>query len=217
MQLARYVVDAVVLEGRSVREVARAHGVSKSWVAELVRRYREGGDEALEPRSKRPHSSPRRTPDVVEDEIVRLRKRLSEGGFDAGPETIAWQLELIGLRAPSYSTIWRILVRRGFVTPEPKKRLVRSYITFTAALPNECWQSDITHWALADGTEVEIVNFRRRPLAAVPRFQGLCHHQGPRRADRLRGCRHHLGLPGLGAHGQWCRLQRRDEEGQDRL
>jgi len=159
MQLARYVVDAVVLEGRSVREVARAHGVSKSWVAELVRRYREGGDEALEPRSKRPHSSPRRTPDVVEDEIVRLRKRLSEGGFDAGPETIAWQLELIGLRAPSYSTIWRILVRRGFVTPEPKKRLVRSYITFTAALPNECWQSDITHWALADGTEVEIVNF----------------------------------------------------------
>jgi hypothetical protein len=31
MELAGYVVNAVVLEGRSVREVAQAHGVSKSW------------------------------------------------------------------------------------------------------------------------------------------------------------------------------------------
>lgn len=30
---------------------------------------------------------------------------------------------------------------------------------FEATLPNECWQSDLTHWRLADGTEVEIVNF----------------------------------------------------------
>jgi hypothetical protein len=33
MDLARYVVEAVVLEGRSYREVPRAHGVSKSWVS----------------------------------------------------------------------------------------------------------------------------------------------------------------------------------------
>jgi len=43
MDLARYVVDAVVLEGRSYREVARAHGVSKSWVGKLVGRFRAGG------------------------------------------------------------------------------------------------------------------------------------------------------------------------------
>ena len=36
MDLARYVVEAVVLEGRSYRDVARAHGVSKSWVGKLV-------------------------------------------------------------------------------------------------------------------------------------------------------------------------------------
>ena len=39
-QLARYVVEAVIREGRSYREVARAHGVSKSWVAKLIGRYR---------------------------------------------------------------------------------------------------------------------------------------------------------------------------------
>jgi transposase InsO family protein len=159
VQLARYVVDAVVLEGRSMREVARCHGVSKSWVSVLVGRFRAGGYEALEPRSTRPRSIPGRTPDAVEDEIIRLRKWLTEEGLDAGAETIAWHLGRRGVPVPSVSTIWRVLVRRGFVTPQPKKRPVSSYLAFAAALPNECWQSDITHWALADGTDVEIINF----------------------------------------------------------
>jgi transposase InsO family protein len=57
------------------------------------------------------------------------------------------------------ATIWRILRRRGFVTPQPHKRPRSSWIRFEATLPNECWQSDVTHWRLADGREVEIVNF----------------------------------------------------------
>ena len=57
-QLARYVVEAVTREGRSYREVAAAHGVSKSWVAKLVARYRAGGYEAIKPRSKAaPHAA----------------------------------------------------------------------------------------------------------------------------------------------------------------
>lgn len=48
--MARYVVDAVVLEGRSAREVAQAHGISKSWIYELIARYQAGGYQA--------HSSP---------------------------------------------------------------------------------------------------------------------------------------------------------------
>ncbi|MGH9044626.1 MAG: IS481 family transposase [Acidimicrobiales bacterium] len=159
MGLARYVVDAVVIDGRSMREVARAHGVSKSWVAVLLARYREGGYDALEPRSRRPRTVPTRTSDAVEDAIVELRKRLGEEGFDAGPETIRWHLERRGLPAPSPSTIWRVLVRRGFVTPEPRKRPRTSYIRFESQLPNETWQSDITHWALADGRDVEILDF----------------------------------------------------------
>jgi transposase-like protein len=39
-----------VNEHRSVREVARLHGVSKTWLYELCARYRQGGDAALEPR-----------------------------------------------------------------------------------------------------------------------------------------------------------------------
>jgi transposase InsO family protein len=159
MDLARYVVDAVVLEGRSCREVARAHGISKSWVAELVGRYREGGYEAIGPRSRAPNRVPHRTPDELEDQIVGLRKELSDQGLDAGAETIHHHLGLRHPYVPSVSTIWRVLRRRGLVTPQPHKRPRSSWVRFEARLPNECWQSDVTHWRLADGTEAQIVNF----------------------------------------------------------
>src|SRR6266511_2521127 len=159
MELARYVVEAVVLEGRSCREVGRAYGVSKSWVAKLVGRYREGGYEAIGPRSRAPNRIPNRTPDELEDQIVALRKELSEQGLDAGAETIHHHLGLRRTDVPSVSTIWRVLRRRGFVTPQPHKRPRSSWVRFEAQLPNQCWQSDVTHWRLAGGTEAHIVNF----------------------------------------------------------
>ncbi len=88
MDVARYVVDAVVLEGRSLRAVAQEHGVSKSWVQELVGRFRAGGYDAVEPRSKAPLRVANRTSDEVEDRIVRLRKELLDQGFDGGAHTI---------------------------------------------------------------------------------------------------------------------------------
>jgi len=159
MDLARYVVDAVLLEGRSYREVARAHGVSKSWVGKLVGRFRSGGYSAIEPRSRAPKRTPHRTPPALEDEIVALRKELTDLGLDAGAQTIHYHLGHRHEQVPSVSTIWRVLSRRGFVTPQPHKRPRSSWVRFEAKLPNECWQSDVTHWNLAEGTEVDIVNF----------------------------------------------------------
>ncbi len=159
MDLARYVVEAVVLEGRSYREVARAHGVSKSWVGKVLKRFREGGYEAIEPRSRAPQHIPHRTSEELEDEIVALRKELADQGLDAGAQTIHYHLGLRHAQVPSVSTIWRVLRRRGFVIPQPHKRPRSSWVRFEAQLPNECWQSDVTHWRLKDRTLVEIVNF----------------------------------------------------------
>jgi transposase InsO family protein len=58
----------------------------------------------------------------------------------------------------SRSTIWRALKRRGFVVPEPHKRPKSSYVRFEASLPNECWQTDMTHVTLRNGRIVEVVN-----------------------------------------------------------
>ncbi len=90
---------------------------------------------------------------------MELRKELADLGVDAGAHTIAAHLERRhGEAVPSVATIWRILSRRGFVTPQPQKRPRSSFIRFEAAMPNERWQADITHWRLADETEVEITN-----------------------------------------------------------
>jgi transposase InsO family protein len=79
-------------------------------------------------------------------------------GLDAGAHTIAVHLARRHRSAPSVATIWRVLSRRGFVTPQPQKRPRSSFIRFEADQPNERWQADITHWHLADDTEVEILN-----------------------------------------------------------
>jgi transposase InsO family protein len=159
LDLVRYLVDAVVLEKRSCREVARAHGVSKSWVAALVARYRSGGYDAITPRSKAAKKVANRSSTELEDRVVRIRKELTDDGFDAGAQTIHYHLSLSDPSPPSVSTIWRILKRRGFVTPQPHKRPRSSYISFEASLPNEMWQSDVTFFELKDGTKVEICNF----------------------------------------------------------
>ena len=153
------IVASVVSQGLGVRATAKKYGVSPAWVSTLVRRYRAEGPSAFEPRSKRPRTNPRATSPQVEDRMIELRKELLDLGTDAGADTIHTHLEREGVAAPSISTIQRILTRRGFVTPAPKKRPKSSYIRFEASLPNECWQSDMTHWHLADGTGVEIVTF----------------------------------------------------------
>ena len=158
MSLARLVITSVVVEGRSQAEVARDYGVSRQWVNVLIGRYRAEGEAAFTARSRRPHSSPQQTPRQVEDAIVALRKELDRAGHEAGAATIAFHLEQRRGQAPAVGTIWRVLTDRGFVTPQPHKRPKSSYCRFEAAQPNERWQGDITHWALADGTEVEILN-----------------------------------------------------------
>jgi transposase InsO family protein len=164
MELAEFVLNEILVEHRSVRAVAAEHGVSKTWLYELLARHREHGVDGLQPRSRRPRSSPTRVSTAVEDEIVELRKSLTEEGLDAGAHTIQYHLQRRHRRGkarravPSVATIWRVLVRRGFVVPQPQKRPNSSLRRFQADLPNECWQADTTHWTLADDTDVEILN-----------------------------------------------------------
>ena len=159
MDLATYAVTAVLLEGRSLRSVAASTGRSKSWVARHVALYKEGGAEALTPKKRGPITAANRTAAPVEDVIVAMRKELSDQGYDAGARTIRYHLSQLGDSVPALSTIHRVLHRRGFVTPQPQKRPRSSWARFESDLPNETWQTDMTHWQLAGDEHVEIVNF----------------------------------------------------------
>jgi transposase InsO family protein len=172
MDVGRYLVEAHLREGRSVAELARVHGVHRSWLYKRLGRYRAQGEAGLAPRSRRPHRSPTALQAEVIEEIVRLRAALLAQGLDAGALTIRWHLERRLGRAPSVSSIVRVLRRRGLVVPQPHKRPRSSLIRFAAALPNQLWQTDATHWALADDSAVEILNIvddhSRALLASAP-------------------------------------------------
>jgi transposase InsO family protein len=156
---ARLVITAVVVEGRPVGAVAKDYGVARSWVYELVARYRCEGDAALAPRSRRPKTSPRALPDGTVNLIIGYRRDLTGQGLDAGPDTIAWLLEhRHGLRVGT-TTIHRYLRRAGLITPQPRKRPRGSYVRFQADQPNECWQADFTHYPLGTGADSEILSW----------------------------------------------------------
>ena len=209
MSKAQLVITAVVLEGRSKSEVARDYDVSRQWVQQLCKRYATVGDAAYLPRSRRPHHSPQATSIEVEDRIIMLRKTLTRRGLDAGADTIAAHLAADPSipNVPAISTIWRILKRRGFVTPQPHKRPRSSWKRFEAELPNQRWQADATHWHLARRRRGN-PQHHRRPLPAGHRQPGPTHHHRPRRHHNLHHRLLHLGPSGLGAHRQRCHLHR---------
>ena len=159
MSKRRSVILSVVLEGRTQAQTARLYGVSEGWVFKLVARWRAEGDAAFQARSRRPGSSPSKVSDETVELVVNLRSELSAQGLDAGPHTVCWHLQQRHQITVSPSTVRRRFVDLGLVEPNPKKRPRSSYVRFQADLPNEMWQSDFTHWRLADGTTTEIITW----------------------------------------------------------
>lgn len=152
------VISAVIAKADgadvNVAKVCAEAGVSRQFFYNQLARYRAGGVEGLEPRSRRPHTSPHETSVGVQERIVELRKELDDAGLDHGASTIQWHLgrdtNLAGL-VPAVSTIHRILVDRGQVTPQPAKRPKSSWKRFEAPNPNEWWQIDAMDWTIASG------------------------------------------------------------------
>jgi transposase InsO family protein len=151
---------AVTSEGVNVAAFCREHGISRQTFYVWRRRYAAGGLDGLEARSRAPRSSPQRIDDDVEDAIVGLRKELLDLGVDAGPATIQFHLRRRRTRGrvPAVATIWRVLVRRGLVVPEPAKRPKSSFQRFQATAPNELWQTDVTDWTIAAGV-VKVISY----------------------------------------------------------
>jgi transposase InsO family protein len=161
---AQLVITAITTQGLTQAEAARTYGLSEAWVSRLMARYRDEGEAAYTPRSRRPNTSPNALAQDVVDLIIRLRKELTEDGLDAGPETIGWHLHHHHGHRVSPSTISRYLTRAGLVVPEPKKRPKSSHTRFEASMPNQTWQSDFTHYRLAHrdgrpGHDIEIISW----------------------------------------------------------
>jgi len=154
----------------NVSRVCREAGVSRSAFYVKLARFQAEGSAGLAPRSRAPRSRPTTTPAHVAEAVVRARKELADEGWDHGALTIRWRLLDIArsgvhptggpvldlAELPSRATVHRLLVERGQVVPQPRKR-PQPGRRFVHPAPNAVWQIDGTALVLADGTEVTVV------------------------------------------------------------
>lgn len=125
-------------EGANISRLCERFGISRQTGHLWLRRFAEGGAEALGDRSRRPRSSPGRTGAAMEELIAALRARHPAWGG----RKLKARLEQQGHGGvPSASTITAILRRRGLITPEASEA-ARPWTRFEHERPNDLWQMD---------------------------------------------------------------------------
>ena len=110
-------------------------GICRPTGYEWLRRYREQGLAGIAEKSRRPHHSPARTGQAVEQRVVAVRQQYP----DWGARKLAVVLDREGTGVP-VSTIHRILLRHDLVRGED--RHIPAVKRFERSRPNELWQMD---------------------------------------------------------------------------
>ena len=133
------------------------HGISrKTFYAIRARARDEGQAAALEPRSRRPKTSPTKLTEGLKDEAVKVRAALESSGLDHGPISVHDKMKALGLAAPSVASLAQIFRERDVARNEPKKKPRASYRRFVYPAPNACWQLDATEYVLTGGRKCVI-------------------------------------------------------------
>ena len=134
------------------------HGISRKSFYELRKRTRVDGPAAvLEPRSRRPRSSPSKLTDEVKAQAVQVRAALEASGLDHGPISVHDKMHAMGLDpVPSVASLARIFRQAGVARLEPKKKPRSAWRRFVYPAPNACWQLDATEYVLTGGRKCVI-------------------------------------------------------------
>ena len=134
------------------------HGISRKSFYELRKRTKEDGPAAvLEPRSRRPASSPTKLTDEVKAQAVQVRAALEASGLDHGPISVHDKMKTMGLDVvPSVASLARIFREAGVARLEPKKRPRSAWRRFVYPAPNACWQLDAAEYVLTRGRKCVI-------------------------------------------------------------
>jgi putative transposase len=134
-------------------------GISRKSFYELRKRAMTDGLAAvLEPRSRRPRSSPTQVAEAVKEQAVAVRAALEASGLDHGPISVHDKMRSMGLDrldgagpVPSVASLARIFREAGVARLEPKKKPRSAWRRFVYPAPNACWQLDATEYVLTAG------------------------------------------------------------------
>jgi transposase InsO family protein len=134
--------------GANRRALCREYEVSPKTAYKWIGRYQELGEEGLGDQSRAPYSSPNRTPEEIEELILRLRDEEPVWGARKIRARLGEYLEE---GVPAGSTISGILLRNGRIDPK-ESRKHQAFTSFEAGEPNELWQMDFKgHFPLTLG------------------------------------------------------------------
>lgn len=142
-------VLAVISAGSTVTEVAARFGVSRKTMHAWLRRYEDGGLEALADRSHRPLRVPHQMPAVVEVELLSMRRAHPSWG----PRRLVFELGKKGVvPVPSESGVYRALNRLGLIDAQARRPRDRKWKRWERGQAMELWQMDVVGgFLLADG------------------------------------------------------------------
>ena len=129
------------------------HSISrKSFYVLRKRAAADGPAAVLEPRSRRPQSSPSKLSDEVKNQALQVRAALEASGLDHGPISVHEKMRAMGLdQVPSTVSLARIFGEAGVARLQPRKRPRAAWRRFVYPAPNACWQLDATEYVLTGG------------------------------------------------------------------
>jgi transposase InsO family protein len=163
-------------EGWYFNELCEAYGVSRNNGYKWIKRYKQGGLEALQDRSRAPMSHPNQTAPAIAKKLIAARKRHPFWG----PRKLLAVLrkEEPNLEWPAVSTAGDILKRSGLVEPRRRRRPTASppsTALSSACEPNDVWAVDFKGWfRTGDGRRVDpltITDLYSRYLLACRRVK----------------------------------------------
>jgi putative transposase len=100
------------LAGDRLEDICRELACSKSWLYKWRDRYLATDPSWSAARSRRPRTTPTKTPQRIAQVVVALRQTLAQQGKDCGAAAIQQALAQQGIEpVPSQRTIYRILHR----------------------------------------------------------------------------------------------------------
>ena len=161
-------VHAVRHLNLAVAAAARQFGVSRRVAYKWLGRHDADPNAMLCDRSRRPRASPARTPDDIEQRVLRVRDR-----FNWGPRKIHFYLrqqehDLPGSSVPAIRTVADILRRHGRVAAAQDAPAAAPAPTrFERSAPNALWQLDFKG-------PVEVDRRRLMPLSIIDDHSRYC-------------------------------------------
>ena len=140
----------------TMTELCKAHQITRETGYYWVRRYEQGGLEALLDRGRAPRQHPNQTPEEIAAVVLALRR----AHMSWGPRKLKRVLQRQQPQQPwpATSTIGEMLAREGLVVARKKRRRIAPYSEpFAAAdAPNRVWCADFKGWfRTQDGQRID--------------------------------------------------------------